>query len=380
VKTFDVAIVGGGLIGVSTALELSRRKLRVVVFDRQHAGREASWAAAGMLAPSPDGPEAASLVPLARESLRLYPEFVRSIEEVSGKKAAFEQRGAFEIFFGDRGDGESARDAFVARQRSLGISTEPVPVRSVREKEPALGPRAVAAAWLPDEAFVDPRQLMEAALTAAEAQGIELRANCEVTGLLDQGGRCRGVLSQEGRTETRHVVIAAGCFSSHAADEVGRNSGVRPVRGQMLCFRRPGLTLGHVLRCGHNYLVPRADGRIVAGSTLEEAGFEKIVTPGGVRKITDAALEFVPALEGAEIVEMWAGLRPGTPDGLPVLGPTTIDGLILATGHYRNGILLAPITAKMIAGWVFGESIGTGASAFSPLRFEERAVPNSAAV
>ena len=369
-KTFDVAIVGGGLIGVSAALELRRRSLRVVLFDRQQPGREASWAAAGMLAPG-DDPQSAALAPLAKKSLGLYPEFVRAIEEASGQSVGFAQQGTFQLFFED---GEPARDAFVERHRQLGLSAEAVSTSVAREREPQLGSKAVAAAWLSSEASVDPRSLVDAALSAAEIAGVDVRSGCEVTGVLREGRYCRGVVTREGGTPARHVVVAAGCFSSLVPGEIGRYAPVRPVRGQMLSLRRQGVTIGHVLRSEGGYLVPRADGRIVAGSTLEDAGFEKAVTPEGVRKIVGAALELVPALSDAEIVETWAGLRPGSPDALPILGPTDVEGLIVATGHYRDGILLAPVTAKLVAGWVCGDADDLDVQKFSPLRFEHRAI------
>jgi glycine oxidase len=370
VKTFDVAIVGGGLIGVSAAMELRRRNLRVVVFDRQQPGREASWAAAGMLAPG-DDPQSAPLTPLAKKSLDLYPEFVRGIEEASGHSVGFAQQGTFQLFFED---GEPARDAFIERHRQFGLSAEGVSIRVAREREPQLGTQAVAAAWLSGEASIDPRSLVDAALSAAETAGAEVRSGCEVTGVLREGRRCRGVVTREGTIPARHVVVAAGCFSSLVPGEIGRYAPVRPVRGQMLSLRRRGVKVGHVLRSDRGYLVPRADGRIVAGSTLEDAGFEKIVTPAGVGKIVEAATELVPALADAEIVETWAGLRPGSPDALPILGPTAVEGLIVATGHYRDGILLAPITAKLVAGWVCGDAEDLDAQKFSPLRFEEGAI------
>jgi len=169
-----------------------------------------------------------------------------------------------------------------------------------------------------------------------------------------------------------HVVLAAGCFSSQIAAESGflaRCSPTRPVRGQMMALRPDGVSQRRVLRSTRGYLVPRQDGHIVAGSTSEEAGFEKRVTPEGMRKIFDAALELSPGLASAEIIETWSGLRPGTPDDLPIIGPTDIEGLFVATGHYRNGILLAPVTAKLVREWIVDGRTEFEAEAFSPMRF-----------
>lgn len=382
-KTFDVAIVGAGLIGTSIAWELRERGLRVVLLDRQQPGREASSAAAGMLAPGPDDPTSLPLVPLGKASLQLYPEFVAGIEQASGKSTGFAPRGTLEIFFGP--EAEPERDRFLLERNHLGIRTEAIPLQQAREMEPLLAPSAVAAAWIPDEATVDPRLLIDAALSAANSRGVELRANCSVAGLLRDAARCTGVATAEGPIHAGHVVIAAGCFSGQMNSEIGRYAPTHPVRGQMIALRQPaasGMTRseapqsngGHgpirrVLRSGHGYLVPQGDDRILAGSTLEDGQFHKVVTPGGLMKILGAVSELIPALQNAEILETWAGLRPSTPDRLPILGPTDIDGLIVATGHYRNGILLAPITAKLVSACVCGEAVKEDLAAFSPMRF-----------
>lgn len=375
-NTFDVAIVGGGLIGVSSAFELARRKLRVVVLDRQQPGREASWAAAGMLAPGPESPGSAALVPLMQESFRLYPDFVRAIEENSGKQTDFRRDGTLEIFFG--ADGESARDRFAREQQRLGIPVEAVSLETAREMERSLGASAVAAAWLPEEASIDPRLLMEAALSAARKRGVEVRSNFDVTALDRRGRRFVGVISGNEKISARHVAITAGCFSGAQNGDLARYAPTHPVRGQMIALRPRASTqemLRRVLRSANGYLVPRSDGRILAGSTLENAGFEKIVTSAGLGSILHAAAELVPALADAEAVEAWAGLRPGTPDGLPILGPTDAEGLFVATGHYRNGVLLAPITAKLVAQWITGEKPGLNVDRFSPHRFAARIAP-----
>ncbi|HXW55770.1 MAG TPA: glycine oxidase ThiO [Candidatus Cybelea sp.] len=375
-KTYDVTLVGGGIIGISAAFELAERRLHVLVLDRQECGREASWAAAGMLAPGTDDPDSAALVPLMKRSLELYPEFVGAIEQASRKTTGFAREGTLEVFFGAAG--ESERDRFVREHIQLGLSAKTIPLPSAREMEPWLGPHASAAAWLPDEATVDPRLLVDAAVTAAQARGVEIRSHCPVNRLRLKGRRCVGVAAGGEEVSSHGVVITAGCFSACHDDEIAHRAPTHPVRGQMIALRpaSPGLKLRRVLRSANGYLVPRSDGRMLAGSTLEKAGFEKVVTPEGLAKIIRAALELAPALAGAEIVETWAGLRPGTPDNLPILGQTDIEGLFVATGHYRNGILLAPITGKLVARWISGEKTGIDQSAFSPLRFIDRTAPH----
>lgn len=363
-----MAIVGGGVIGSSIALELVSDKLSVVIFDRGQPGRESSWAAAGMLSPGPDSPAAVSLVPLAKESMRLYPEFVSAIEEISGQTVGYDREGSLEIFPAPQGDAE--RDRIVAEYHRLGLTAEPISIDSARQLENSLGPAARAAAWLPEEATLDPRLLMDALFEAARRRGVVICADCAVTEVLTQVNRVTGVVADGEKISAKFVVAAAGSFCGSVRG-LAPFAPTRPVRGQMLALRSGDVAPQRVLRSERGYLVPRRDGRIIAGSTLEEAGFQKHVTPAGIEKILDAAMELAPRLAGAEIVETWAGLRPGTPDNLPILGSTGIEGLLIATGHYRNGILLAPVTAKLIRNWILREQIPLDASIFSPLRFCE---------
>jgi glycine oxidase len=376
VSAYDVIIVGGGLIGGSIAFELSSEKLRVAVLDRQEPGREASWAAAGMLAPGPDSPESSALVPLGVESLHLYPEFIAAVEGASGKSTDFARNGTFEVFRGP--EAENARDKMVAEFHRVGLAAAAMSTNEARKHEPSLGPPVSAVAWLPDEATVDPRLLLEAVFAAATHGGAEIRANCPVDALLYEGKACAGVIAGGEKIAAKQVVIAAGSFcgtisdAAHEPDphpQLRQYAPVHPVRGQMLALRSASVQLKKVLRSRHGYLVQRRDGRIIAGSTLEDAGFVKQVTPQGVRQILDAALELAPALADAKIVEEWSGLRPGTPDLLPIIGPTDIAGLWLATGHYRNGILLAPATAKIMRDWIVTGKSNYNAESFSPLRF-----------
>jgi glycine oxidase len=378
VSAYDVIIVGGGLIGSSIAFQLSTEKLRVLLLDRQEPGREASWAAAGMLAPGPDSSDATALVPLGIESLRLYPEFVAAIEKASVNSTDFTRTGTFEVFRGPRA--EAQRDAMVAEFRRLAIGAEAISLNDARKHEPSLATHEGAIAWLPDEATIDPRLLIESVLAAARQSGAEIRANCAVNALLYEREACAGVIAGGQKIAAKQVIIAAGSFCStindaaHEANsqrttQLRQYAPVHPVRGQMLALRSATVRLKKVLRSEYGYLVPRRDGRIIAGSTLENAGFAKQVTPQGVRQILDAALDLAPALIDAKIVDEWSGLRPGTPDLLPIIGPTDIPGLWLATGHYRNGILLAPATAKIMRDWIVTGKSNFNAESFSPLRF-----------
>jgi glycine oxidase len=370
-NTYDAVIIGGGLIGSSAAFELAKDKLRVLLLDRQQPGQEASPASAGMLSPESDAPEAAPVVPLAKESMHIYPQFVASVEEESGKSTSFKLEGALELFFGPSAEAE--RDKVVAEHCRLGFIAEPIHLNAARAMGGMLNPAARAVAWFPDEGNLDPKSTMEAVLIAARRRGVEIRPNCPVTSLIREGGRCTGVVASGERITAKHVVVAAGCFSSLIApdtDWFAPYAPTHPVRGQILILRAPSVDLRKVVRSERRYLVPRPDGSILAGSTLENAGFDKHLTPAGVRRIAEGAMELVPELANAEIIETWAGLRPGTPDNLPILGPTDIEGLLMATGHYRSGILLAPVTAKVVREWISKGQVALEVKAFSALRFK----------
>jgi glycine oxidase len=371
VRSYDVIVVGGGIVGSAIAWQLAQSKLRVALLDRQNPGREASWAAAGMLSPAPDSPSAIPLVPLGRASLSLYPQFVSEIEEISGQRAGLRRDGAIEVLFSE--DAERQLSTLVALHRGLGLPTEPLPIDEARKLEPALGREARAAAWMEYEGFVDPRALTEAVLAAAGASGVELLTNEKVTQITGEAGRCNGVTTASDKFGAGQVVLAAGAFSAKI-EGFSPHVAVRPIRGQMVALSNSAVPLRHVLRSERGYLVPReaaSPQRIVAGSTLEDAGFEKRVTPGGLEGIFSAAQELVPALAGAEVLETWCGLRPDTPDHLPLLGPSRLAGLTIATGHYRNGILLAPITAKLVREWITEQRVSMDWQIFDPLRFSE---------
>jgi len=372
VRSYDAIVVGGGIVGGAIALQLAQAKLRVALLDRQQPVREASWAAAGMLSPAPDSPSAIPLVPFGRASLHLYPQFVAEVEELSGRRAGLRCEGAIELLFS--GDAERQLSTLIALHHGLGLPTEPLPIEEARKLEPSLGREACAAAWMDYESSVDPRALSDAVLAAATASGAELHAHANVTRIDAEGGRCNGVTADGARFSAENVVLAAGAFSGKI-EGVAPPVSVRPIRGQMVALRSD-TRLHHVLRSERGYIVPRdvaPPQHVVAGSTLEDAGFEKRVTPRGLEQILSAAQELVPALGGAEVIETWSGLRPDTPDHLPLLGPSELTGLTIATGHYRNGILLAPITAKLVREWITEQRVSMDWQLFDPLRFSEAA-------
>jgi glycine oxidase len=368
-KSYDVLVIGGGIIGGSIAFRLAQQNLSVALLDQQDFGREASWAAAGMLSPAPDSSADIPLVPFGRASLGLYPAFVEEVEEVSELAAHYRPRGAMELFFS--ADAERRLSTLVALHHALGLPTEPLPLDEARKLEPALGREVRAAALLPYEASVDNRALTLAVLAAAASSDVTMLPNTGVTELLHHAHKCTGVLAGGETYTAGNVVLAAGAFSGKIAG-LSPALATRPIRGQMLAFRSAAARLRGVVRSEHAYLVPRDDAEsqwIVAGSTIEDAGFEKRVTPQGIEHILSAIQEMVPELAGAEITETWCGLRPDTPDHLPLLGPARLQNLAVATGHYRNGILLAPITAKLICEWITEGRVSMDWEIFNPERF-----------
>lgn len=341
-KTWDVILSGAGIIGVSLALELRGRGAHILVLDAREPGREASSAAAGMLiVHDPETPE--QLRTLAAESARLYPEFVSKLEAASGMKVDF-QHGAIALL--PQGEPLSQH--------------KPVSQEQLKQLDPAVNPHAYSAYFVEDENSVDPDLLMKAALLAAKANGIEIRSHTPV---------------QEMRAAEKQVEVIAGneCFLARAAVNCqGAWAGVpvRPRKGQMLYLQpqKSGL-LKHVVRTPEVYLVPRSSGKILVGATVEDVGYDKTVQPEAIQKLHDAAGHVVPELAMASVIASWAGLRPGSPDDLPLLGPTETPGVFIASGHFRNGILLAPITAVIMADMIDGKVPELNISAFSPARF-----------
>jgi glycine oxidase len=365
-KTFDVAIAGGGLVGGAIAFELARAGLQVALFERQQPGEGSSWAAAGILSPAPENAGMISTVPLGRASLQLYPEFIAAVEEVSGQSVGYRARGTLEALFST--DAPEKLSTIIALHHGLGLKAEPVSAEDAREMEPALNPELEAAVFRPDEASVDNRALTKAVLAAAERCGVKIFTASKVQSIANIGGRYAGFLVDGEKVESRWSVIAAGCWSAEI-DGAARYAPVRPAKGQMVALRAKDFSIERVLWSDHVYLVPRNDGKILAGATVEYTGFEKNVTAGGLQKIIAAALQLAPALADAQIEETWAGLRPDAPDHLPIIGPTDLDGLVIATGHFRSGILLAPITAQLIREWITTHNVSVDWARFSPMRF-----------
>jgi glycine oxidase len=300
--------------------------------------------------------------------MALYPEFVALVEEISGQDVGSRAKGTLEALFSR--DAARELSTHVALHHGWGLKAEAISADDARELEPALSPELKAAVLRPDEASVDNRALTQAALDAARKSGAEVFTHCEVQGIWKEKQRCMGLLLESEKVSAKWTIIAAGSFSAGIAG-IDPYAPVRPAKGQMIALRSERVKVERVLWSDKIYLVPRNDGRILAGATVEYAGFDKRVTAGGLEKLLRTAIEVAPDLADARVEETWAGLRPDSPDHLPILGPTDIDGLLIATGHFRSGILLTPITARLICEWVTEQRVSVDWECFSPLRFVE---------
>jgi glycine oxidase len=366
-KKFDVAIAGGGLIGGSIALELARAGLRVGLFDRQEPGQEASWAGAGILSPAPESAAMISLVPLGKASMAIYPEFVRMVEEISAQSTGYRPKGTLQALFSR--DAREELSTVIALHHGLGLKAEPLRAEDARELEPSLNEDLEAGVLRPEEASVDNRAMTQAVLEAARRSGVQFFPGSSVDAIWREGDKCVGLSLKHEKIAAQWTVIAAGCFSANI-EGVAAYAPVRPAKGQMIALRADDLEIERVLWSEKIYLVPRNDGRILAGATVEYTGFEKSLTAGGIEKVLAGAIELSPGLASARVEETWAGLRPDSPDHLPILGPTDLDGLLIATGHFRGGILLTPITAKLVTDWVTQHRVSVDWDRFSPMRFQ----------
>ncbi len=344
--------MGGGIIGLSLAISLRKEGLRVLLVERGQPGREASSAAAGMLVAS--GPELPpKLHSLAAESARMYPEFVHEVEDESGTKVDLREHGTILLTPAER---------FPQNAQSL-------PVPELRNLEPVLTPPGkpgVSVGYV-EERCLDPRALANAALRAARHRGVDVASGSEVKRVLIKSGRISGVESSRTTYSSPVVVNCAGAWAGCIAPQ---SFPVTPVKGQMLAVVG-GPALTHVIRAENVYLVPRSDGRIVIGSTLEDAGYNKQTDVDTIHQLFQAAVEILPQLSQAKKHEDWAGLRPGTPDSLPILGDAGIPGYFVAGGHYRDGILLAPITARLMTDLLLKRGSPAALAPFSPARFAD---------
>jgi glycine oxidase len=367
----DVVVLGGGVIGLSVAWRARERGMSVTVLERDTLGAGTSHVAAGMLAPVAEvefGQAGRRVLELGLRSAEMWPAFAADVQDASGAPVGLMRTGTLLLARDDDEARELERQ--IAFRESLGLHAERLRPSEAREREPALAPTVRLALEAPDDHSVDPRLLLAALRAACESGGVELREHCRVLNIESDAAATRvtGVrfVSEEpadaaGAGEqvlpAGQVVVAAGAW----VEQIGglpadARVPVRPVKGQLLRLRDPagpGL-LGRVVRFEGGYLVPRADGRYVLGATMEERGFDLHPTVGGIYELLRDAHELVPGVSELEIEELCVGLRPGTPDNAPAIGPGSLEGLMWAAGHHRNGILLAPLTAELVAGALAG--------------------------
>jgi glycine oxidase len=370
-----VAVIGAGVSGLGIGWRLALAGCPVTVFERGEAGRGASWAAAGMLAAGLEAePGEERLLALNLEGQRLWPAFRDQLEAASGIGIGYREEGTLAIAL-TRDDAERLRFAFDF-QRRHGIALEWLGALEARRLEPHLRPGLAAAVLSRSDHQVDNRRLVLALKEAFVLAGGTLREHAEVGALDLEEDRVRGIVVKGDRHAADVVVLAGGAWSAglEGLPAAGRPQ-VRPVKGQMLALRMDPAQplLRHVLWAPKGYLVPKPDGRLIVGGTVEERGFDPELTAGGVLALLEAAWRAVPAIEELPVDELWTGFRPTSRDDAPILGPTPIDGLFLATGHHRNGILLTPITALAVSDAILSRRVPEIIREFTIDRFAVRA-------
>jgi len=369
-----IVVVGAGVSGLGIGWKLAEAGRSVTVIDRGPAGRGASWAAAGMLAPQVEAePGEEALLPLMLESQALWTEFAPAVERASGQDIGYRTEGTLAVAL-DRDDREKLRfryDYLVSLKREL----EWLSGAEARRLEPHLARGVTAAISSPLDHQVDNRALVEALKIAFRNSGGILIENTPVHEVLIASGRARGVVAGEATIEAERVVIAAGAWSRNIPglpDEA--RPPVRPVKGQMLAVQmdKAAPLITRVVWGPDGYFVPRADGRLLVGATVEEMGFDTTLTAGGMFELLRAAWETLPGTYDMPLIESWAGLRPASRDDAPILGETEVEGLIMATGHHRNGILLTPITAHAVSRLILDGRAPASIAPFSLARFAAR--------
>ena len=370
---YDAIFVGGGVIGLASAWRAAERGAHVCVLERDRPAAGASAVAAGMLAPVGEtswGEE--ELLAFNFESLRRWPEFADALKEQTGSDVEFAVRGALHVAL-DRDEAEELRRQYELH-RELGLESEWLAGSACRTLEPGLTTAVRGGAHVPGEAVADPRRVGRALLSALEASGVPVESGAEVVG----GSRGAGswhLETRDGREfEAADVVLTTGCWSG-SVDWLPSEARppVRPVKGEILTLRGPANQppCERVIGAERIYLVPRADGRLIVGATVEELGFDTTLTAGGVHELLREAYRVLPEIAELEFAEARVGLRPGTPDNAPLIGSGPIDGLLIATGHFRNGILQTPVTADSLAALLAGERPPVDLEPFSPQRFAE---------
>jgi glycine oxidase len=366
-----VIIIGGGIIGASIAWSLARERAEVVVLERGRLGQEASWAAAGMIAPQAEAQTAGVFFDLCLAARRVFDAAIDRLVADSGLDPEYDPHGILYIALDSA---ERAELQSRARwHREAGALVHELTCAEARKIEPAISPETLYALHLPDNRRVENRKLTQAYVAAALTAGAQFREGVCADSIAVTSGRATGVRLHDGTSVAAYlIIVAAGSWSHQIRGLEADGVALHPVRGQMLCFESRPRILTPAVFSMRAYLVPRRDGRILAGSTMEEAGYNKTVTLAGIEKIVSGALAMVPSLAELPFREVWAGLRPATKDLLPVIGrSSSVANVIWSTGHYRSGILLSALTGEVVADLVAGRAPSIDLVPFSPSRFTE---------
>ena len=371
VATADVVVIGGGVIGLAVARSLSERGAgRVMLIERARLGSEASHAAGGMLAPQAEADTADAFFELACAARDLYPSFAEALREETGTDIELERTGTLYLAFTER-DRDEIEHRY-AWQRRAGMLVERLSADEARRLEPCVSQALRGALRFPLDVQVENRRLVAALSNSIEKRGVHVMTETEVHSLTTERGRVHGVKTSRGPVHAPVIVLAAGAWTSFLApaDKGAPQVSIEPVRGQMLCFEANPRVARHVIYSPRGYIVPRLDGRLLAGSTTERVGFSRSVTGRGVHQIAAHALEIAPVVADLPLVDAWAGLRPRALDDWPILGASNeVSGLFYATAHYRNGILLAPLTGELVAEEIMTHVAPPLLSPFGPGRF-----------
>ena len=376
-QTANVAIIGGGVIGLTIARALALRGVREIsIIERANLGTEASFAAAGMLAPQAEADSSDEFFRFTCHSRDMYANFAAALFEETGVDVELDTTGTLYLALTEHDRSEI--DQRCDWQTRAGLSVARLTAVDARALDPCISPSVEGALHFPLDVQVENRRLLTALANSVDKLGVRTISETSVESLEVERDRVNGLQTTRGFLSCSTVVVAAGCWTSLIGFSKGETEQklksmpqIEPVRGQMLCFDSRPQLVSHVIYSPRGYLVPRRDGRLLAGSTSERAGFAKQVTAGGIGSILSHAMEIAPGLADLPMLDSWAGLRPRAADGLPVLGPCgEIDGFFYATGHYRNGILLAPITGELIAQAVVDKIVSPLLAPFSPNRFD----------
>lgn len=380
-QTAEVVIVGGGVIGLTIARALALRGIRdICLLEKGNIGSEASFAAAGMLAPQVEADSDDDFFRLACESRDLYPSFAAALHAETEIDVELDTTGTLYVALSET-DEEECEHRYSWQSRA-GFQVERLTAEDARKLEPCINPAIRSALLFPNDIQVENRRLICSLVESVKNHGVRIITGTYADEIIVEKNRTAGVRTPNGLIGCSRIVVAAGCWTSQIriATIKGHTPApivpqIEPIRGQMVCLEaKPQLTR-HVIYSPRGYIVPRRDGRLLAGSTSEPVGFAKNATAGGINSILGQAMQISPAVSDLPISDSWAGLRPKAADGLPVLGPCgEIEGLFYATGHYRNGILLAPVTGALIASAIVDNNVSKALYSFSPDRFNQTAV------